>query len=203
MNRENKGETLKRWHIFNLDLAIPEVREKIELYTQALDLFNQGKSFPQVVENLKETGDSRELIEYVVLKAQREDWQNVYKDSKQMLDDSVPFMDIKKELKERDGDDEVVDFICERWYSLKLLEVDASGISDNGIEKGLKGIIIGIIFFILLYQISTKWYVLLLPAFVVVLGVIVILISLVLKFLNIVIHKLNNEPANRFIFKKK
>ncbi|MDB5198264.1 MAG: hypothetical protein JWO92_227 [Chitinophagaceae bacterium] len=190
------------WHIFNLDTATPEVRQKMELYSLALDLFNEGKSYPEIIQLLKETEINQDLIEYVIVKAQHGNWEKIYNDSKQMLDDSVPFMDIKKILKERDGDEEVVDFICEKWYQFKLMEVDLRGGSDNGIDRGLYGIAIGTIFLILIYQLSTKWYVLLFPVFVIALAIVLILVSLLAKLLNIILHKINNEPAKKFISEK-
>ena len=74
----------------NLKYASESVRKKIELYSIAVDLFNQGYSFPEVIEKLKEADDI-DLINYVTKKAMHEDWDKVYTQSKEMLDKGIPF----------------------------------------------------------------------------------------------------------------
>ena len=47
-------------------------------------------------------------------------------------------VDLKKTLKEQYGDEEVVEFICEKWYNLKISEIDLRDSSGNLIGKDLK-----------------------------------------------------------------
>src|SRR6266487_5528632 len=152
--------------VLNLKYANENVRKKIELYSIAVDLFNQGNSFPEVAENLTKLNGDISLVDYITNKAMHEDWDKVYKQSKEMLDSGIPLVDLKKTLKEQDGDDDVVEFICERWYNLKINEIDLRDGSGNFLEWGFKALIFGSIYVLLLYQVTQKWYALLVPCIV-------------------------------------
>jgi hypothetical protein len=178
---------------FNLRYASDSVRKKLELYELASDLFNQGKSFPQILEIVIQHEQNTELVNYILTKAMHDAWKGAYEKSKQMLDDGIPLVDIKKKLTEEDGDKEIVDFFCEYWYRLKLSEANLSGISSDLVGKSLKQIAYGGILFVLVYQLSTKWYILIFPSLFILLGVYGIIMSVFTKWISKIIHKINNE----------
>ncbi len=179
---------------FNLKYASDIVRKKMDLYSVAADLFKKGKSFPQVAEILNKTENDNQLVQYVTEKAMTDEWDKIETQSKQMLDDGVPLVDIKKSLIGNFGDADIVDFVCEQWYKFKISEVDLGNNSDYLLGKSFKQIAYGSILFILVYQLSTKWYILLFPGIFIGLGLYGIIISIYAKLVSKLIHRINNEP---------
>ncbi|MFY8003228.1 MAG: hypothetical protein ACOVNR_00225 [Chitinophagaceae bacterium] len=95
-------------------------KHKMQLYVAALFLFDQGKSYPQIVKILKEYEQDQGLLITIVDKAMKEEWNKLDLLAKELFASGRTKQEVYKQLSLQEIDSEIVTLICEEWYDLRF-----------------------------------------------------------------------------------
>lgn len=101
-----------------------ELERKLQLYSAAVYLFNDGKSHPQIVKLLSGYENDTIFLTSIVDKAMREEWDELFEYSRQLFAEGKTYDEVIRRLSENESDQKVVAFVCDKWYEWKteLLE---------------------------------------------------------------------------------
>lgn len=118
--------------------------EKIRLYTLAKDLFNAGKSHPQVIEVLEPFCDL-EYADVIALKGLHESWDSLFETAKELYGQNKTYLEVVEALKSFENDEAIINFAANLWYEVKTIEMESTVESSSNIMEGLKWVVIGAI----------------------------------------------------------
>lgn len=118
------------------------IEKKLELYSIARDLFNSGKSFPQVLELLSESC-SKEEAEYIAQKGLDEEWDKLYEKAKNLFGEGKTYAEVVDNLRINEKDEELISYVANRWYELKSIEVESIIDGNRNVTDGLLWVVIG------------------------------------------------------------
>lgn len=133
-----------------------KAKKKLQLYTAAYYLFENGKSYPQIVEILDEFESDKFFLEEIVENARREDWDKLYMEAKELIGKGVAYDKVIAEISRKESDMEIVEWICDSWYQWKVYYAEYVTDSTNNILEGSKWVVISIIVLPLLFLINTS-----------------------------------------------
>jgi hypothetical protein len=125
-------------------LNVLSAEEKVRLYTLAKDLFNAGKSHPQVIEVLEQFCDL-EYAEVIATKGLHESWDNLFETAKELYGQNKTYLEVVDELKPFENDETIIYFAANLWYEVKTIEMENTVESSSNIMEGLQWVAIGAI----------------------------------------------------------
>jgi hypothetical protein len=115
--------------------------EKISLYTLAKDLFNAGKSHPQVIEVLEQFCDSA-YAEVIAIKGLHESWDTLFETAKELYSQNKTYLEVVEGLKPFENDEAIINFAANLWYEVKTVEMENTVESSANMMEGLKWVVI-------------------------------------------------------------
>lgn len=116
--------------------------QKLEFYRIARDLFNNGSSHPQVIEELGEQGCNIETANLVADKALPEKWDQLFELTKKSFADGKTYAEVIDLIEAEEEDKEVVKLIVDTIYEVKTFEIESEVESPTNILEGLQWVII-------------------------------------------------------------
>jgi len=135
-------------------------KRKIRLYYACNFLYDQGKSHPQIVQILAEHDDDQNLIIEMADAAQFDKWRTIFNKVQVLTSEGLTYDKILFQVRPMEKDPEIVDFICNVWYNVKIEYIDNLLESRDNILVGLKWVIISstilTIFFLIGSSLFTK-----------------------------------------------
>lgn len=117
-------------------------KRKIQLYFASNYLFEHGKSHPQVVEILSAHEDDQVLLTHVVDQAMKDKWREVFNEAQRLFSENKTYQEVIDRVSPLESDPEIIHFICEKWYVVKMLYADNFVESSTNIWEGIQGVII-------------------------------------------------------------
>jgi ABC-type multidrug transport system fused ATPase/permease subunit len=129
---------------------------KIRLYYACNFLYAQGKSHPQVVKILSEYVNDHDLIIAIADAAQFDKWRVVFNKVQQLVSEGLTYHEIRELVSSMKTDPQIVDFICNVWYEVKIFYVDNLLDSEDNIFVGLKWVIISSVILGILFLIGSS-----------------------------------------------
>lgn len=115
---------------------------KINLYYACKFLYEQGKSHPQIVEILAEHEGDQNIIIEMADAAQFDKWRVIFNKVQELTSEGLTYDKILEQVRPMEKDPEIVDFICNVWYSVKIEYIDNLLDSNDNIYAGLKWVTI-------------------------------------------------------------
>ena len=135
------------------------IQQKIQLYVVAHFLFDQGYSHPQAIEILSPYESDKHLLNYVVDKAMKDEWDKLSAEAKEMYAKGMSKDEVFRYLYTREPDEGIVRAICDDWYNLKYTYLELLHEGEDNIRGGLKSMIIAAIGVCLFFAIDVSWFV--------------------------------------------
>lgn len=136
--------------------------QKIRLYFACNFLYDQGKSHPQIVQILSEHEDNHDLIIAIADAAQFDKWRVIFNKVQELTSEGLTYNEILELVKPTETDPEIVYFICNVWYGVKIDYVDNLLESEDNIFVGLKWVVISSVilgaFFLIGSSVFTKTF---------------------------------------------
>ncbi len=133
---------------------------KVRLYYASNFLYDQGKSHPQIVQILSEHEDNHDLIVAMADAAQFDTWRIIFNKVQELTSEGLTYHEILEQVRPMEKDPEIVYFICNVWYEVKIDYVDNLLESQDNIFVGIKWVIISSailgLFFLIGSSIFTK-----------------------------------------------
>jgi len=133
-----------------------EALNKIQLYYASNFLYERGKSHPQVVEILSKYEDDRDLVVSIADKAQFDLWRIIFNKVQELTSQGLTYDEIHEQVKSMEEDPEIVDFICNIWYKVRLDYVDNFVESAGNVFLGMKWVIISSFVCLMLFLIKAS-----------------------------------------------
>ncbi|OSZ80392.1 hypothetical protein CAP36_03825 [Chitinophagaceae bacterium IBVUCB2] len=118
--------------------------EKVRLYTVAKDLFNAGKSHPQVIEVLEQFCDSA-YAEVIAKKGLHESWDRLFETAKELYGQNKTYLEVVEALKPFENDEAIINFAANLWYEVKTIEMENTVESSSNMMEGLQWVVISAI----------------------------------------------------------
>jgi hypothetical protein len=118
------------------------IEKKIELYSFARDMFNNGKSYPQVIELLSESCGNEEA-EYIAQKGLDEEWDKLYETARKLFGEGKTYAEVVENLRLIEKDEELISYVANMWYELKSIEVESIVEGSRNVTDGLLWVVIG------------------------------------------------------------
>lgn len=115
---------------------------KLRLYTAAFYLFEEGKSYPQIIELLKKYEPDEDVLRLIVDNAMREDWDKLYFKAKDLFTQGKTYAEVISEISKSEPDKEIAKWICDDWYKWKQLYAELVIESPTNIAEGSQWVII-------------------------------------------------------------
>jgi hypothetical protein len=116
--------------------------QKLKFYSLARDLFNEGYSYPQVIERLVEIECDIETAKTIAEKALPERWDELFHIAKKSIAQGKTYSEVIDLLEKHEDDKEIVKFLVDAWYEVKTFEVENIVESPTNIFEGLKWVVI-------------------------------------------------------------
>ena len=132
--------------------------KKVRLYFACNYLYAKGKSHPQIVEILSEHEEDHDLIIAMADAAQFDKWRVIFNKVQELTSKGLKYSEIREQVRPMEEDPEVVDFICNVWYQVKIEYVDNLLESEDNIIVGLKWVIISSVILGALFVIGASIY---------------------------------------------
>jgi hypothetical protein len=114
-----------------------ELEHKLDLYAAAFFLFEHKKSHPQIVEFLSRYEENTALLINIVDKAMREDWDKLYEYSREQFSKGKTYDEVVNLLRLIEKDEQIIYFICNKWYEWKTEYLEMLNESPYNISEGL------------------------------------------------------------------
>jgi hypothetical protein len=118
------------------------IEEKLELYSLAKDMFNEGYSHPMVIERLL-NDCSPEDAELIAEKGLNEEWDKLYECARKLYGEEKTYAEVVQSLRLSEPDEEIVQYVANKWYELKSLEVESIVDGNRNVFDGLLWVAIG------------------------------------------------------------
>lgn len=121
---------------------------KLQLYFAAQYLFNKGYSYPQIIEILIEHAPDENLLKQILDKAVNDEWEKLYVEAHAMASNGVTYDEVRNEISKKEKDIEIVDYICEYWYELKIAYAESVTEGNTNVAEGMQWVLISIVFIV-------------------------------------------------------
>jgi hypothetical protein len=118
------------------------IEEKLELYALAKHMFNEGYSHPMVMDRLLDDC-SKEEAELIAEKGLNEEWDKLYESARKLYGDGKTYAEVIQSLRSLESDEEIVQYVANKWYELKSLEVESIVDGNRNVFDGLLWVGIG------------------------------------------------------------
>lgn len=132
---------------------------KIKIYLAAAYLFEEGRSHPQIVDILKEYEPDGSVLKLIVDKAMNNEWEELHDETRALFSKGMTYDEVVKAISQKEGDKEIVDWICNDWYKLKTLQMEClvEGVTNR--VEGLKWVILSAIAIPIFFWMGSSWLV--------------------------------------------
>ena len=134
------------------------LEHKLQLYSAAVMLFEQGRSHPQIIEFLLEYEKDRQQLELIVDKAMRDEWDQLYEYSRQLLAEGKSYDEVIRLMSEKENDQDIVHFLCNKWYEWKTEWLEHTYEAPYNIQQGLLWIILSGSMVAIVFAFQWSWF---------------------------------------------
>jgi hypothetical protein len=135
----------------------PKAIKKLQLYTGAVFLFNQGKSHPQIVRHLNEFETDLEFLTEIVDKAMREDWDKLYLEARKLYAEGLNYEEVLDNIRSKESDLEIAKWVCGEWYKWKSVYADCLIEGSTNRAQGVQWIAISAIGITMVFVLVASW----------------------------------------------
>jgi hypothetical protein len=118
------------------------IEKKLELYSLAKNMFNEGQSYPMVFEMLLKHC-SKEDAELIAEKGLNEEWDKLYDRARELYGEGKTYAEVVESLHLLESDEEIVQFVANKWYELKSIEVESVIDGNRNVFDGLLWVGVG------------------------------------------------------------
>lgn len=119
--------------------------DKLKFYRIARDLFNDGRSHPQVIEELTTSYCDEETATIIADKALPEKWDQLFDLAKKLFAGGKTYAEVITHLEAEEEHKDVVKLIVDTLYEVKTFEIESEVESPTNIAEGLQWVVISAI----------------------------------------------------------
>lgn len=118
------------------------VNLKLNLYFAASILYENKKSYPQVVEALLKYCPDEKLVNEIAEKSRKDEWEKIAETARILLSEGKDYQYILSQTKSLEDDMDLVKALVDDWYAIKTLQMEAIVESGANISEGIEWVII-------------------------------------------------------------
>lgn len=118
------------------------VNLKLNLYFAASILFENKKSYPQVVEALLKYCPDEKLVNEIAEKSRKDEWEKIAETARILLSEGKDYQYILSQTKSLEDDMDLIKALVDDWYAIKTLQMEAIVESGANISEGIEWVII-------------------------------------------------------------